>query len=123
MWPYRQVWTKREHGTNRDKYYKGCLQAKQMFSQAKLLPTIESNLSTIKRPHWTKWTFFGQPAGSRSDTEEMTRTAYWPFGVVGRVLGGFFQQRDVDQSTSQNEQYCDSMGSPAERTTERGLLI
>lgn len=52
------------------------------------------------------------PVNQVEDTEEVTCTAYWPLSVVGRILGGLFQQRDIDQSTGQNEQHCHSMGSP-----------
>lgn len=38
----------------------------------------------------------------------------WPFGVVRRVLWGLFQQRDVNQSTGENEQHRQCVCSPAE---------
>lgn len=98
------------------------LLTKQVLSLVIRLPNdyIKHSFSPVTKPHWIKWGFFQLPIGSCRDTEEMMQAAYWPLSVVGRVLGGLFQQRDVDQSTGQNEEHCHSMSSPGKKDRVKG---
>lgn len=86
-------------------------------------PEITSNLDYPCGVHKIFFFFFG--AGSCvlcgsgcKNSREVMSTANWPLSIVGRVLWGFFQQCDVDQSTGQNEEHCHSMSSPAKRERE-----
>lgn len=56
---------------------------------------------------------------SSKSGEQVMSGAYWPLRVIGCVLWGLFQQRDVDQSTGQNEKDSHSVGSPAEEEREK----
>lgn len=58
---------------------------------------------------------------SSESSEKVKSSAYWPLSVIGCVLWGLFQQRDVDQSTSQNEEDSHSVGSPAEKERETDI--
>lgn len=55
------------------------------------------------------------------ERKKVTSGAYWPLSVIGCVLRCLFQQRDVDQSTGQNEKDSHSVGSPAGKEREKDI--
>lgn len=59
----------------------------------------------------------------RDSTNLQPTSAYWPFGVICCVLRGLFQQRDVDQSTGQNEQHRQRVCPPAENEQHKDSSI